>query len=493
VTLTPSDHNGFAVSCFGGRDGAITTSVSGGTAPYTYSWLHGPQEPNVGGLGAGYYRVTVMDADSVRSDADITLTEPTPIKVQLLPADYPNGYNISCTDCFNGSIVVQVTEGVPPYTYLWQDGNTSNYRTGLGHKTNYTVEVTDDNGCVDVAGPVRLTQPDRDDWTMGGNTGTDPELHYLGTNDGADLVLKSNGQERLRLGGDGTIKLQGTDLRGGVLFLEEDGTLQSVERDWEPEPIECRGDLTYHPFWKTVGNAFEHVCPEYTPALGTLGNRPWVMITDGEERMRITADGRLAIGSTSAPETKVHVEGDLLVRGGTYGDLITRSSAEEGATLWARNNYAAWGLSIAPEGTGHILGNWNNPTPHVTFTGDRIEMPTRLVIGDVEPRNGYRLMVQEGILAERVKVALKTSSEWSDHVFAPNYRLMPLPEVKAFIAEHGHLPGVPSAKQMVEHGLDVVRTHAMLLEKVEELMLYIFELEGRVYDLEAKRTDSTLD
>jgi hypothetical protein len=102
-------------------------------------------------------------------------------------------------------------------------------------------------------------------------------------------------------------------------------------------------------------------------------------------------------------------------------------------------------------------------------------------------------MVQEGILAERVKVALKTSSEWSDHVFAPNYRLMPLPEVKAFIAEHGHLPGVPSAKQMVEHGLDVVRTHAMLLEKVEELMLYIFELEGRVYDLEAKRTDSTLD
>jgi hypothetical protein len=79
-----------------------------------------------------------------------------------------------------------------------------------------------------------------------------------------------------------------------------------------------------------------------------------------------------------------------------------------------------------------------------------------------------------------VKVALKTSSEWSDHVFAPNYRLMPLPEVKAFIAEHGHLPNIPSADCMVEEGLDVAKTNALLLEKIEELTLHSIDLNSRL-------------
>jgi hypothetical protein len=88
------------------------------------------------------------------------------------------------------------------------------------------VEVTDANGCSAAAGPVQLTQPERDDWTMGGNSGTDPVLHYLGTNDAADFVLKSNGQERLRLGGEGTIKLFGNAMDIGPVFRDEDGTLR---------------------------------------------------------------------------------------------------------------------------------------------------------------------------------------------------------------------------------------------------------------------------
>ncbi|MCW5900257.1 MAG: hypothetical protein KIT10_13400 [Flavobacteriales bacterium] len=115
----------------------------------------------------------------------------------------------------------------------------------------------------------------------------------------------------------------------------------------------------------------------------------------------------------------------------------------------------------------------------------------KVSIGDVPtdtPFHDYRLYVQGGLLTEKVKVALKTSDEWSDHVFKPGYRLMPLPEVKAFIKEHGHLPGVPSAEQMVEQGLDVVRTNAMLMEKVEELMLYVLQLEERIDQMERART-----
>ena len=103
-------------------------------------------------------------------------------------------------------------------------------------------------------------------------------------------------------------------------------------------------------------------------------------------------------------------------------------------------------------------------------------------IGDV-PTNtdyDYQLYVGGGILTKRVKVALPTTTDWSDHVFQPGYHLMPLRDVASFIARNGHLPGVPSADCMVEEGLDVVKTDAMLMEKVEELTLHAIDLNKRL-------------
>ncbi|GAB2769753.1 hypothetical protein GCM10027275_10320 [Rhabdobacter roseus] len=92
---------------------------------------------------------------------------------------------------------------------------------------------------------------------------------------------------------------------------------------------------------------------------------------------------------------------------------------------------------------------------------------------------GYKLYVSEGILTERVKVALKSTDEWRDHVFQDDYKLRPLAETEAFIKEHRHLPGVPSAEAMVQQGNDLHRTDALLLEKIEELTLYLLELNKK--------------
>ncbi|MBX2977933.1 MAG: SprB repeat-containing protein [Flavobacteriales bacterium] len=487
ASLTPSDHNGFAVSCFGESDGSITANVTGGTPPYAYVWSHGDSVAQVSNLPAGYYKLIVLDSDTGRVAVDITLMQPPGLKVNLAPSLYPNDYNISCWNCFNGSLQTAVTGGVAPYQYEWNDGAVTSSRTGLGHKFGYMVVVVDANGCEVKSQRINLTQPDQEGWLKYGNSGTDPQQHFFGTSDEQDVVFKSNAAEVLRLKSNGDISLLGSLTGEGPLYRMADGTLRGGGiPDLPVLPAELCRTLSSFPYWETSGNAFSQLCPGVEPLLGTLGDMPLKVITNGEERMRILSTGQVAIGSIDAPETQLHVEGDLLVRGGTFGDLITRSNAEEGATLWARNTGAAWGLSIAPDGKGHILGDWNDPTPHVTFTYDRIEMPTRLIIGDVEPRDGYRLMVQEGILTERVKVAVRTSIEWSDHVFLPDYRLMPLTEVECFIQENGHLPGVPSAEQMVEQGLDVVRTDAMLLEKIEELTLYILEVDKRLNELEGQ-------
>lgn len=99
--------------------------------------------------------------------------------------------------------------------------------------------------------------------------------------------------------------------------------------------------------------------------------------------------------------------------------------------------------------------------------------------------SGYRLYVTEGILAERVKVALSSTTEWSDYVFSKDYNLMSLSEVQAFIEKEQHLPNVPSADEVVEEGIDVAKMDALLLEKIEELTLYIIEQNKRIEALES--------
>ncbi|MPR35424.1 TMF family protein [Salmonirosea aquatica] len=90
---------------------------------------------------------------------------------------------------------------------------------------------------------------------------------------------------------------------------------------------------------------------------------------------------------------------------------------------------------------------------------------------------GYKLYVSDGILAERVKVAVKSTADWRDNVLQDDYQLRSVEDVASFIKENKHLPGVPSAQEMVENGNDLQKTDAVLLEKVEEMMLYIIELK----------------
>lgn len=90
---------------------------------------------------------------------------------------------------------------------------------------------------------------------------------------------------------------------------------------------------------------------------------------------------------------------------------------------------------------------------------------------------GYKLYVSEGILTERVKVAVKNTSDWRDNVLQDDYQLRSVEEVESFIKTNRHLPGVPSAQEMVDNGNDLHKTDAILLEKVEELMLYVIDLK----------------
>ncbi|WP_249603437.1 tail fiber protein [Zunongwangia pacifica] len=102
-------------------------------------------------------------------------------------------------------------------------------------------------------------------------------------------------------------------------------------------------------------------------------------------------------------------------------------------------------------------------------------------IGTTNPDS--KLSVKGNIHAREVKVDMNGAVA-PDYVFDINYKLLTLQEVQDFINKNGHLPNVPSAKQMDEEGLHLKEMNLKLLEKIEEITLYVLKQEQRIKILE---------
>jgi len=129
------------VSCFGGNNGAVFINVSGGTAPFTYSWSNGATTKNAIGLHVGSYSVVVTDAGGCVKTFSATVSG-APMLVMNL-----NATPSSCYNCPDGSVFSNVFGGTPPYSYSWSNGQNAPNCTGL-LPGNYVLCVTDGNNCV---------------------------------------------------------------------------------------------------------------------------------------------------------------------------------------------------------------------------------------------------------------------------------------------------------------------------------------------------------
>lgn len=146
VTITEPEEltaniTGADVLCNGGSDGTANLSVSGGTQDYSYLWNYGQTTQNLSNIAAGPYEVTVTDANSCTATASIIIYEPD----ELFLSGEAQDANCGSDD---GSATVNVTGGTAPYSYLWSDdmNQTTQTATGLSYG-DYTVTVTDNNGC----------------------------------------------------------------------------------------------------------------------------------------------------------------------------------------------------------------------------------------------------------------------------------------------------------------------------------------------------------
>ena len=138
-------------------------------------------------------------------------------------------------------------------------------------------------------------------------------------------------------------------------------------------------------------------------------------------------------------------------------------------------------------------GNDNNGSCYINYSGDlryrngsmTDDVPVVLFskdnnvgIGTLDPQ-GYKLAVNGTIRAKEIKV----DSDWADFVFKKDYKLPALGEVKKHITEKGTLPGIPSESDVKANGVSLGEVNALLLQKIEELTLYVIKQQEEIEQL----------
>lgn len=141
-------------------------------------------------------------------------------------------------------------------------------------------------------------------------------------------------------------------------------------------------------------------------------------------------------------------------------------------------------------------GNDNNGSCYINYSGDlryrngsmTDDVPVVLFskdnnvgIGTLDPQ-GYKLAVNGTIRAKEIKV----DSDWADFVFKKDYKLPTLGEVKKHITEKGTLPGIPSESDVKANGVSLGEVNALLLQKIEELTLYVIKQQEEIEILKEK-------
>ncbi|UYQ91073.1 hypothetical protein MKQ68_13320 [Chitinophaga horti] len=133
----------------------------------------------------------------------------------------------------------------------------------------------------------------------------------------------------------------------------------------------------------------------------------------------------------------------------------------------------------ASTGTTYFQGYGDKPFEFYNGAGETI-----MVIGSTGnvgfgglPRTDYKLTVGGPIIATKVKV---TATPWADFVFRKEYQLPSIAEVETYIKTHGHLPGIPSEVEVQKEGIDLAEINAKLLQKIEELTLYMIDQHKKI-------------
>lgn len=240
-----------------------------------------------------------------------------------------------------------------------------------------------------------------------------------------DMGLGVFPSQKLTVGGNANVK--------GDLFLNATG----------PQ-VQLQNSGVDIGFMQTSGSNFR----VGTNSSNTTGN--FVVRVNGGDRAIVNPEGTLHL--TGGVDASLTGNGYLMIGNPASSNIVVDNNE-----IVARSNGTASSLILQNDGGSVRIGN--------------VAVPA-----------GYKFAINGKMVCEELKVKL-ASSGWPDYVFDKNYRLKSIKEVERFIEQNSHLPGIPSAAEVERNGLEVGDMQKRMMEKIEELTLYVIELQKQIDDL----------
>ncbi len=186
TAISSSTSNVANVNCFGASDGSFALSTSGGTPNYSYDIGNGAQSAaSFNNLSAATYTVTISDANNCNATSVVVIGQPN----SALSASLNNSTNVNCTGGNDGSLAISVTGGTSSYSFNIGTGNQASGSFSNLTASNYTVTVTDANGCT-ATQVASITQPAL---SLSASTSALNNLNCFGDNSGSFVVNTSGG------------------------------------------------------------------------------------------------------------------------------------------------------------------------------------------------------------------------------------------------------------------------------------------------------------
>ena len=243
------------------------------------------------------------------------------------------------------------------------------------------------------------------------------------------------------------------------------------------------GGIVQSPTWANGPNKLFSECPEVWVGIGTnTPTRTLDVRGDIKALAHVWAQGSLSIGADNNAFSRLYIVNSnrtAAIQANTVGN----TKPYQRLLFFEYDNADTKILEVVNTATGitpfvlHSNGamDIHNGTDRIFHLGTE---------GSLELKSGglqtFKVETNGMIRGRRMKLDLNT---WADYVFEPAYQLMPLSEVEAFVKKEKHLPNVPSEQELKAEGADVMEINKMLMEKVEELTLYLIQQNKNTEEL----------
>ena len=333
-------------------------------------------------------------------------------------------------------------------------------------------------------------------WKIYGNLGTNPFYHAIGTVDSVGLTLKTNNVPRVQISAGGNVgigDLYQTDqlLRAKSTKLNTTGYFLNTEAEFGDNGhsysvyglnMSNTNGSNYGGFFNSNGySQYTNGSNIGVAAFAENGqNQSIGLLARGTTLAahfdvgKVLIDERLGIGKTPSSTTRL----DVLMQ--QYENIAARFVFP----LDGDDNEVSIGKKLGTDFMGLYIDVENTYDSIAIWAKGKAFILNDLSVGGAIAPPGYTMAVDGKIIAEEVRV--QNSLDWPDYVFQKDYFLRPIEEVASFVENHSHLPGVPSAKQVSEEGILLGEMQAILLQKVEELTLYIIDQQKELEKVKAE-------